>query len=69
MSKVVVMTHPLIQHKIGVIRRVETGSKDFRAMISEIASLITYEATKDLRLKDVEIETPICKATVKELSG
>ncbi len=69
MSKVVVMTHPLIQHKIGVIRRVETGSKDFRAMISEIASLITYEATKDLKLKDVEIETPICKATVKELSG
>ena len=69
MSLVVVMTHPLIQHKIGVIRRVETGSKDFRAMISEIASLITYEATKDLRLKDVEIETPICKATVKELSG
>lgn len=69
MSKVVVMTHPLIQHKIGVIRRVETGSKDFRAMIGEIASLITYEATKDLKLKDVEIETPICKTTVKELSG
>lgn len=69
MSKVVVMTHPLIQHKIGVIRRVETGSRDFRAMISEIASLITYEATKDLKLKDVEIETPICKTTVKELSG
>lgn len=69
MSKVVVMTHPLIQHKIGVIRRVDTGSRDFRAMISEIASLITYEATKDLKLKDVEIETPICKTTVKELSG
>lgn len=69
MSNVVVMTHPLIQHKIGVIRRVETGSRDFRAMIGEIASLITYEATKDLKLKDVEIETPICKTTVKELSG
>lgn len=69
MSKVVIMTHPLIQHKIGVIRRVETGSRDFRAMISEIASLITYEATKDLKLKDVEIETPICKTTVKELAG
>lgn len=69
MSKVVVMTHPLIQHKIGVIRRVETGSRDFRAMISEMASLITYEATKDLKLMDVEIETPICKTTVKELAG
>ena len=69
MSKVVVMTHPLIQHKIGVIRRAETGSRDFRAMISEIASLITYEATKDLKLMDVEIETPICKTTVKELAG
>ena len=69
MSKVVVMTHPLIQHKIGVIRRVETGSRDFRAMICEIASLITYGATKDLKLMDVEIETPICKTTVKELAG
>lgn len=69
MSKVVVMEHPLIQHKIGVIRRKETGSRDFRAMISEIASLITYEATKELKLKDVEIETPICKTVVKELAG
>ena len=69
MSKVVVMTHPLIQHKIGVIRRAETGSRDFRAMISEIASLITYEATKDLKLMDTVIETPICKTTVKELAG
>ena len=69
MSKVVVMEHPLIQHKIGVIRRKETGSKDFRAMIGEIASLITYEATKDLKLQDVEIETPICPAVVKELAG
>ena len=69
MSKVVVMTHPLIQHKIGVIRRVETGSRAFRGMISEIASLITYAATKDLKLMDVEIETPICKTTVRELAG
>lgn len=69
MSKTVVMTHPLIQHKIGVIRRTDTGARDFRAMIGEIASLITYEATKDLKLKDVEIETPICKTTVKELAG
>ncbi len=69
MSKVVIMDHPLIQHKIGFIRRTETGTKDFRATISEIAMLICYEATRDLKLKDVEIETPICKTTVKELSG
>ena len=69
MSKVVVMDHPLIRHKIGVIRRVETGSRDFRAMIGEIASLITYEATKNLKLQDVEIETPICKTVVKGLAG
>ena len=69
MSKVVVMDHPLIQHKIGVIRRVDVGSRDFRTMIGEIASFITYEATKDLKLEDVEIQTPICKATVKQLAG
>ena len=69
MAKVVVMDHPLIQHKIGLIRRNETGTKDFRQTISEIAMLICYEATRDLKLSDVEIETPICKATVKELSG
>lgn len=69
MSKVTVMDHPLIQHKIGLIRRVETGTKDFRDTISEIAMLITYEATRNLSLQDVEIETPICKTTVKELSG
>ena len=69
MSKIVIMEHPLIQHKIGVIRRIETGSRDFREMIGEIASLITYEATKDLKLQDVEIETPICRTVVKELEG
>ena len=69
MAKVVVMDHPLIQHKIGLIRRTETGTKDFRQTIGEIAMLICYEATRDLKLSDVEIETPICKATVKELKG
>lgn len=69
MSKVTVMDHPLIQHKIGIIRRTETGSKDFRHMISEIAMLMCYEATRDLKLTDVEIETPISKTTVKELQG
>ena len=69
MGKVVIMDHPLIQHKIGVIRRTETGTKDFRQTISEIAMLICYEATRDLQLRDVEIETPICKTIVKELKG
>jgi len=69
MAKVVVMDHPLIQHKIGYIRRKDTGTKDFRETISEIAMLICYEATRDLELADVEIETPICKTTVKELKG
>ncbi len=69
MAKVVIMDHPLIQHKIGYIRRTDTGTRDFRATISEIATLICYEATRDLPLRDVEIETPICKTTVKELKG
>lgn len=69
MGKVVIMDHPLIQHKIGYIRRVDTGTKDFRQTIGEIAMLICYEATRDLQLQDVEIETPICKTTVKELKG
>ncbi len=69
MAKVVIMDHPLIQHKIGYIRRTDTGTKDFRDTIAEIATLICYEATRDLQLQDVEIETPICKTTVKELKG
>jgi len=69
MAKTVVMNHPLIQHKIGYIRRIETGTKDFRQTISEIAMLICYEATRDLQLTEVEIETPICKTVAKELKG
>ena len=69
MGKVFIMDHPLIQHKIGILRRTDTGSKDFRQLVSEIAMLICYEATRDLKLQDVEIETPICKTTVKELAG
>ena len=69
MSKVIIMDHPLIQHKIGYIRRSDTGTKDFRQTVSEIAMLICYEATRNLQLMDVEIETPICKTTVKELKG
>ena len=69
MSKTVIMDHPLIQHKIGLIRRKETGTKDFRQTISEIAMLMCFEATRELPLAEVESETPIGKATAKELKG
>ncbi len=69
MSNVYVMDHPLIQHKISYIRREELGSKDFREMISEIAMLMCYEATRDLKLQDVIIKTPIAEMTAKELAG
>ncbi len=69
MSKVTILDHPLIQHKVGIIRREEVGTKDFRNIISEIAGLMCYEATRDLKLEDVTIKTPIAETTVKELSG
>ncbi|MCI9174307.1 MAG: uracil phosphoribosyltransferase [Lachnospiraceae bacterium] len=69
MAKLMIMDHPLIQHKIGWIRKSDTGSRDFREMVGEIAMLMCYEATRNLELEDVEIETPICAATVKELKG
>ena len=69
MANITVMDHPLIQHKIGWIRRKTIGSRDFREIVEEIAMLMCYEATRGLELVDVEIETPICTATVKELKG
>ena len=63
------MDHPLIQHKINCIRREDLGSKDFRQIVGEIASLMCYEATRDLKLQDVTIKTPICEMVGKELSG
>ena len=69
MGKVVIMDHPLIQHKIGYIRRKDTGTRDFRQTISEIAMLICYEATRDLSLEEVQIETPICTTTAYQLKG
>ena len=68
-ENVFIMDHPLIQHKITYIRREETGSKEFREIVSEIAALMCYEATRNLKLKDVRIKTPICEMTGKELSG
>ncbi len=69
MGEAFIMDHPLIQHKIGYIRRKETGTKDFRQTIGEIAMLICYEATRHLQLAEVEVETPICKTIAKELKG
>lgn len=69
MSKVQVMDHPLILHKINYIRREDVGSKEFREIVGEIAALMCYEASRDLKLKDVTIKTPICEMRGKELSG
>ena len=69
MTKVQDMDHPLIQHKVNYIRRKVVVSKEFREIVGEIAALMCYEATRDLKLQDVEIETPICKMVGKELSG
>ena len=69
MGKVYVFDHPLIQHKTGMIRKTDTNVKDFRELVKEIAMLMTYEATRNLPLVDVEIETPICATKVKMLAG
>lgn len=69
MSNVQIMDHPLIQHKINYIRSEDVGSKEFREIVSEIASLMCYEASRDLKLQDVKIKTPICEMTGKKLSG
>ena len=68
-GKIYVFDHPLIQHKTALMRRADTKPKDFRALVSEIASLMTYEATRDLEMVDVEIETPMETATFKMLKG
>jgi len=69
MSNVFVMDHPLIQHKVGVLRREETGSKEFRELVNEIAMLMCYEATRNLPLRDEIIQTPVAQATVKQIAG
>ena len=68
-DNVTIFDHPLIQHKLSILRDKRTSSKDFRDLVSEIAMLMCYEATRDLPLQNVEIETPICKTTVKQLAG
>lgn len=68
-ENIMVMDHPLIQHKLTLLRDKNTGSKDFRELVSEIATLMCYEATRDLPLKEVEIETPVAKAVTKVIAG
>ncbi len=69
MEMVHVLDHPLLQHKVSILRDVNTGVKDFREIVSEIAALMCYEATRDLPLEDVEVQTPIAKAVVKQIAG
>ena len=69
MGKVLVFDHPLIQHKVTLMRKTETNNKEFRELAKEVVTLMGYEATRNLPLMDVEIETPICKTTQKMLKG
>ena len=67
--KVNVMTHPLIHHKVTLMRDVQTGSKDFRELLDEITLLMGYEITRNLPLEDVEVQTPLTKMTGKRIAG
>lgn len=67
--KVIIFDHPLIQHKLSILRATETSTKDFRQLVNEIAMLMTYEATRDLPTKEVEVETPCGIAKCKKIAG
>ncbi len=69
MSELHIIDHPLIVHKLSIMRNKKTGSKDFRELLNEIAMLMGYEVTRDLPLEDIVIETPLCKMTAKKISG
>lgn len=69
MSNVTQINHPLIQHKLAIIRDKNTGAKDFRELVEEVAMLMGYEVTRTIQLEEVEIETPICKTKCNMLSG
>lgn len=69
MGKFKVISHPLIQHKLSILRREDTSTKDFRELVNEIAMLMGYEVSRDLPLEEVEIQTPITKTVQKQLSG
>ena len=69
MEKVHILDHPLLQHKLSILRDENTGVKDFRQVVSEIATLMCYEATRDLPMEEVEIKTPICTGRFKTIAG
>ncbi|MDO5320991.1 MAG: uracil phosphoribosyltransferase [Bacteroidia bacterium] len=69
MSQLHVINHPLVQHKLSIMRDKNTGSKDFRGLLKEISLLMGYEVTRDMPLEDIEIETPICRTAAKKVSG
>ncbi|MBE6798753.1 MAG: uracil phosphoribosyltransferase [Ruminococcaceae bacterium] len=69
MDNVCIFDHPLIQHKLAILRDKSTGTKEFRALVSEIATLMCYEATRDLPLTDVKVETPLATADTKMIAG
>ncbi|MEB3429394.1 uracil phosphoribosyltransferase [Citroniella saccharovorans] len=69
MSKVTVFEHPLIKHKLTILRKIETGSKDFRELVNEISTMMAFEVTRDLPVREIEIETPIEKTTGYEIAG
>ena len=69
MSQLHVIDHPMIQHKLTIMRMKETGSKDFRELLKEISLLMGYEVTRDIPLESIDIETPLCKMTAKRVSG
>ena len=69
MAITMVMDHPLVQHKVSILRDVATGTKQFKELVNELAVLLAYEATRDLPLADVEVQTPITTATCKMLAG
>ena len=67
--QVKVIDHPLIQHKLTLIRDIRTGTKDFRELLEEIAMLMAYELTRDLPLEEIEVETPVAKCRARVLAG
>ncbi|MBQ8646975.1 MAG: uracil phosphoribosyltransferase, partial [Oscillospiraceae bacterium] len=69
MSKQMILDHPLVQHKVSLLRNKATGTKEFKELVNELATLLCYEATRDLPLEEVEIETPVAVATTHVLSG
>ena len=69
MSQLHIINHPMVQHKLSIMRNKDTGAKDFRQLLKEISLLMGYEVTRDIPLDSIEIETPICKTTARQVSG